>query len=164
MRGKILVLGLLVALFFCAQGVYAYDYFYNYLDTPADTLTSTTTYLPTTAGTATYVNVGALYVQYHNIGLTIEADSLSDSAQVYCYARDAGSSNWYRVGFYNCSNGTDEVFTTRLNIAAEETYVDCYTDRPYDYIKWRIDHTAGDILAEFGFLWNPIIERLDRRR
>ena len=164
MRSKIFLAIFCVILIGIAGNAFAYDYFYNYLDTPADTLTSTTTYLPTTAGTATYVNVGALYIQYHNIGLTIEADSLSDSAQVYCYARDAGSTNWYRVGFYHCDNSNDKTFTTRLNIAAEETYVDCWTDRPYDYVKWRIDHTAGDILAEFGFLWNPIIESIDRRR
>lgn len=160
----IVVIVLLMAISGNAQ-TYKWKYFDSTnltYTTYLDTLSGTTSYLPASTGVDTYPS--SLKAQYTEGWLVVDVVTVSDSLQIYpqiTYTADATFSYPMPWGCY--VNGDDDVLTTRQNITAAGRYIFHYYGSP-DVVRYKITHTASDVISWQLWLENPAGAMIPSRR
>ena len=103
----------------------------------ADTLTGTTSYLPSSTGFRMYQNSQF----WTNLAFGINATTLSDSADVVMEI-SADGTNWF------------EYVTKVADIDASATWYNIFLTNLYSpYVRWKITHTAADVIKYQWFLY-----------
>jgi len=123
----------------------------GFLDTQNDTLSGTTTYLPTSAGTAMYTDSFA----YKRALFTVFADSLAGSLTFKVQAKSANGSNWNYIQF-EVMDPTEAVgpqMSTEYVTSSESDPTSIMILNHYNNIRLELTHTAADVLDEYGCLF-----------
>ena len=137
---KFILFTFLIAAFFAFNAnaqMPTYSYYTTTWISTADTLTSTTSYLPSSSGFRMYQN-GQYWT---NIAFGIYADSLADSADVVMEMSSDGT-NWFE-------------YTTKVaDIDATLAWHNIFLTNLYSpFIRWKITHTAADVVKYQWFLY-----------
>jgi len=122
----------------------------GFLDEVDDTLTGTTTYLPTSAGTAMYTDSWA----YGRALFTIYADSLGGTLTIKAQAKSANGSNWQYIQFevVDPTEAIGPQLSTEYSTTLEADPTSIFINEHYNNIRLELTHTAGDVLDEYGCL------------
>lgn len=123
---------------------------YGFLDSQNDTLSGTTSYLPSSAGQAMYYDAFAYPVAV----FSIFADSLASNITVKIQVKSAASSNW-NYSYFEVMDPTEAAgpqLSTEYAIAAESDPTVIMVREHYNNVRIELTHTAGDVIDSYGAL------------